>query len=77
MVATIITIKRKLSQYGGYFFYVYFKGQDGKSYYTCLYPKMRNFKRWKEFMKEGIVLVNLNIKEKNLIDADSIIEEKK
>jgi hypothetical protein len=66
-------IDEKPSRYGGRFFYVFFKGEDGKQYYTCLYPKCRNFPRWKKVMKEGIILENLNIKDAKtrLIDADS------
>lgn len=77
MTATIITIQRKLSQYGGYYFLVMFKGEDGRSYMTYVYPRMRNYARWKPLLKEGITLTNLNVKSKTLIDADSLIEEKK
>jgi len=76
MVATIISIQRKLSNYGGYYFLVCFKGEDGKSYITYIYPRLRNYKRWKPLLKEGITLSGLNIIKKNLIDADSEIEEK-
>jgi hypothetical protein len=77
MRATIISIQRKLSQYGGYFFLVSFKGEDGRSYFTYVYPRMRNYKRWKPLLKEGIVLSGLNTKSKNLVDADSLIKEEK
>ena len=76
MTATIISIQRKLSQYGGYFFLVCLKGADGRSYMTYVYPKKRNYKRWKPLLEEGITLVNLNVKSKNLIDADSLIEKR-
>ena len=71
MIATIIKIDKKPSKFGGHFFYVYFKSDDCKSYYTCLYPKMRSFLRWKNVMKVGNSFTNLKIKEKTLIDADS------
>jgi len=75
MIATIITIQRKLSQYGGYYFLVTMKGENSKSYFTYIYPKMRNYSHWKPLLKEGITLTGLNIKSKNLIDADSLIKE--
>lgn len=80
MIATIIKIEKKSSRYGGFFYYAFFKGKDNKSYYTCLYPKMRNFSRWKKILEEGIKLSNLKLVKgkKNLINADSrfkVIEE--
>jgi hypothetical protein len=75
MTATIISIQRKLSQYGGYYFLVSFKGENGRSYYTYIYPRMRNYNKWKPLLKEGITLTGLNLKSKNLIDADSLIKE--
>ena len=71
MKAQITRITPTLSKYGGKFYYVFFKDDNGKSFKTCLYPTMRNFLRWKTVMKVGAVLTNLSIKEKNLIDADS------
>ena len=32
---------------------------------------MRNFGKWKRILKQGMVLDNLSIKSKSLIDADS------
>lgn len=81
MIATITKIQKKSSRYGGHFFYVFFRSIDGKkSYYSCLYPKMRNFARWKLVMDIGTTLTNLKlVKGKpKLIDADSkfvIVEE--
>ena len=71
MKAQITSIKPTLSKYGGKFYYVFFKDDNGKSFKTCLFPTMRNFPRWKSVMKVGAILTNLKIKEKNLIDADS------
>ncbi len=74
ITATIIKIEKKPSRYGGYFFYAFFKEvKTGKSYYTCLYPKMRNFCRWKQILREGITLKNLRLVRghSKLIDADS------
>ncbi len=80
MIATLLKIKKTPSRYGGYFYYAFFKGNDSKAYYTCLYPKMRNYIRWGKVLKEGTVFKNLKIKKGNLIDADSkfiIVKEDK
>ena len=85
MIATIIKIQKKKSQYGGYFYYVFFKGADSNtSYYTCVYERMKNFRRWKDVLDVGTVLSNLHLvkkgNNKKLIDADSrfkIVEEDK
>ena len=80
MTAELVKIEKKPSRYGGHFFYAFFKGIDGKPYYTCLFPKMRNYRRWQKVMKIGLVFSDLRlVKGKgNLIDADSrfkIVEE--
>ena len=73
MIATIIKIQKRKSRYGGYFYYAFFKDDKGKSFYTCLYPKMRNFSRWNKILKVGVTLAGLHtVKGKaKLIDADS------
>ena len=73
MKAKLTKIDKKPSRYGGYFYYAFFSDDKGKSYYTCLYPKMRNFTRWSQVLKEGIILSNLRLVrgKNNLIDADS------
>ena len=81
MIATIIKIQKKKSRYGGYFYYAFFKGLDGKSYYSCLYERLRNWTRWKKILNVGITLSNLKlVKGKaKIIDADSkfvMVEEK-
>lgn len=80
MTAEIIKINKRPSKWGGSFFYVFFKGLDGKSYYSCIYPKMRNYARWKKVLDTGVTLSGLRLVKgrKNLIDADSrfqIVEE--
>jgi len=82
MIATITKIQKKKSRYGGFFYYVFFTTPDRKkSLYSCLYPKLRNWSRWKHVMNVGATLTNLKLvkgKDK-LIDADSkfiLIEEK-
>jgi len=74
MIAEIIKIDKKKSKFGGYFCYVFFKGKNGNSYKTCLYPEYRNFQRWKG-LKVGDILKNINIKKGRLIDADSLVKK--
>ena len=73
MTAEIIKIQKKKSRYGGYFYYVFFKSLTGKSYYSCVYERMRNFARWKKILDVGVVLSGLRLSntKPNLIDADS------
>jgi len=75
MIAKLIKIKKKQSRFGGFFYYAFFKGTDGKSYYSCIFPRMRNYRRWKNVMKVGLVFKGLKLFKKgnrpNLIDADS------
>ena len=83
MIAKLIKLEKKISRFGGYFHYAFFKEVNtGKSYYTCLFPRMRNFKRWKKVMTVGLTYKGLRLLKKgnkpNLIDADSrfkIVEE--
>lgn len=79
MIATLIKLQKRRSLYGGYFYYAYFKGEDQKNYYTCLYPKKRNYSRWKKVLEIGTTFTNLRLKKGNLIDADSrfkVVENK-
>lgn len=71
MIAQITSYKQQKSKYGDAFFYVFFKDQDGKSFRSCIYQNMRNFSKWKNVLKNGMVLSNLVLKQKGLIDADS------
>lgn len=62
---------------GGDFYYIFFKSDKGKSYKTCIYPHFGNYKRWASIIESNpdnseIWLNNLNIKNGNLIDADSL-----
>ena len=78
MKATLLKTEKRLSRYGGYFYYSFFKGKNGKSYYSCLYPKMRNFEQWRPFiMRVNVELDGLKlVKGKNrLVDADSPVKE--
>lgn len=76
MIATLIKIEKRPSRYGNYFYYAFFKEVNtGKSYYTCLFPRMRNYKRWRKVMTVGLIFEGLKLLKKgnrpNLIDADS------
>ncbi len=73
MTATIIKISRRPSRYGGHFFLVCFKGLNGQSYISYIYPKLRNYSRWKKVLDTGVMLSGLHCVKgkKNLIDADS------
>lgn len=71
MKATITKVQKRKSKYGEYFYYLFFMGEDGKSYKSCIYPKMRNFRNWENFLITGIILADLEVMNKNLINADS------
>ena len=83
MKAKVLKIDRKNSNQGGDFYYVFLKGEDGRSFKTCLYPRFGNFARWKPIIDKWAALKysvselwinNLNVKSGNLIDADSQIK---
>lgn len=71
MKAQITSYKTQQSKYGKSFYYVFFKDENGKSFRSCIYVNMRNFEKWKRVLKSGMVLDNLKLKQKGLIDADS------
>jgi hypothetical protein len=82
MKAKVLKIEQKKSYQGGDFYYVFLKGEDGRSFKTCLYPRFRNFTQWKPILEKWealkysvseLWLNNLNVKSGNLIDADSQI----
>lgn len=78
MKCQILKITKQPSKYGGEFYYVFMKSiEDGSDYKTCIYPKCRNYQRWKPYLHEGIILDNLRIKYGNLIDADSQVTQEK
>lgn len=63
--------ERKTSRYGGWFYYIFFKGTDGKTYRTCITNKCRNHQRWLE-LSVGERLVGMHVIKPGLIDADSM-----
>ena len=71
MKAQITSFKEQKSKYGDSFLYVFFKDENGKSFRSCIYKNMRNFQKWEKVLKPGMVLDNLKLKIKGLIDADS------
>tara|TARA_R100000278_G_C5475538_1_gene166296 strand:+ start:185 stop:484 length:300 start_codon:yes stop_codon:yes gene_type:complete len=71
MKLQITSFKKQKSKYGDTFFYVFFKDQDGKSLRSCIYQNMRNFAKWKNVLIPGMVLSNISLKQKGLVDADS------
>jgi hypothetical protein len=73
MKAELTGKSERESLYGGVFHYLYFQGEDNKSYKTCIYEEMRNFKKWRDVLDypRGTILSNLMIKEAGLINADS------
>lgn len=69
-------LEQKPSRYGGHFYYLFLKREDGASFRTCLYPNMRNYGRWAsvvESVQRGthVWLTGLIEKGKGMIDADS------
>lgn len=68
---TILKVSKKPSKINREFYWIFFKGDDGKSYRTCVDPANRNYSNWKEIMQPGYVLKGIRIKFGNLIDADS------
>lgn len=77
ITARVLKIDEKPSIYSGTFYCIFFKNTvDGKSYRSCISNQMRNFKNWTWILnavKEGedVVVTNLFLTPKGLIDADS------
>lgn len=70
----ILKVEKKPSKINHVFWYVFFKGDDGKSYRTCLDPANRNFKNWQHIVEPGNVLGGIRLKlykGRPIIDADS------
>lgn len=73
MEFTILKIREDASRHGGKFYWVFFKGEDGTSCKTMVNPQYGNAKRWLPLMKVGNVVTGLVFKNKNLVDADSMV----
>jgi hypothetical protein len=70
----ILKVEQKPSKINRNFYYLFFKGDTGKSFRTCLDPANRNFAHWKSLIRVGNVLTGLTFKLYNgswIIDADS------
>lgn len=74
MRATILKVKKQESSYGGSFYFMFLKGEDGKSYRTCLKPGYGNFARWSPYLtKLGTQLDGVRVLNGTVVDADSEI----
>lgn len=76
MRALLLKVEKHQSSYGGHFFFAFFKGEDGKSYRSCLKPGMENWMRWQELILAvnhgaDVWLDGLRVLRPGLIDADS------
>ena len=74
MKMTVLKIVKHQSklQAGSIFYYLFAKGEDSKSYKTCLSSKYGNFNRWITILNKGTGTVFYDVKcHGRLIDADS------
>ena len=79
MQALLMRIDTKPSKFGGIFYYLFWKGEDQKSYRTAVYPQYRNYNRWRDIIDNRKIkrwYKNL-AKRGKIIDADSQPEEVK
>lgn len=75
MTATIQKISKFPSKFGGDVHYIFFKGEDGKSYRTMTASSYRNFRLWRALCENpdnavGVICEGLHVKSEGLIDAD-------
>lgn len=78
MIATLNKITKHPSKWGGDFYYLFFKTEDGESCKSCVTPNYRNWQRWREIVlnfqeSHPLVIKNLIIKN-GIVDADSFPE---
>lgn len=74
MTATVLKVDKHKSQLKdkGDFWYIFWKGDDGVSYKTCVYEKFRNFARWGNVIRKGAgTRVENLLARGKMIDADS------
>ena len=76
MIYTANSIAKRVSKYGGDFYYIFLKREDGQSFKTCIDPKLRNFKQWAGIVDrllkgEELQLSGLEEMDGNRINADS------
>jgi hypothetical protein len=80
MRLTVLKIKPQKSRYGKFFYYIFLKSDEGKSFKTCAYPKFGNFRRcgWDKVVAQGIGTIieynSLPINTKGLLDADVVFK---
>jgi hypothetical protein len=75
MLMTVLKIDKKPSRYGGDFYYLFCKGENGHSFRTCLYPNFGNFCRcgWDRIIAKGTgAMFEVNVNIKGFIDADCV-----
>ena len=76
MRATLLKITKHPSKWGGDFYYLFFKTEDGVSCKSCVTPNCRNYNRWASIIKnfdeaDPIVLDNLVLMSNGMVNADS------
>lgn len=80
MKARPIKVQEQMSFIPGQnFYFVFFKGEDGSSYRTCISPTCGNFKRWAPIINQvragmEIWLDGLILYGRKIIDADSMFK---
>lgn len=75
MKAKLLKTQQQPSKHDGIFYWLFFKGEDGKSYRSCVVPTYRNWANWREIVENfneenPIWLDGLTLKN-GMIDADS------
>jgi hypothetical protein len=76
MRLTVLKIKQEKSRYGQQFYYIFLKGDNGRSFKTCAYPAFGNYRRcgWDKVVAGGIGTIleypQLPINSRGLLDAD-------
>lgn len=77
MKAQLLKITSKQpSKHEGNYYYLFFKGEDGKSYRSCVVDIYRNWANWRDVINNfdessPIWLDALRLKSNGFIDADS------
>lgn len=76
MKAKILKADLKKSKHNGYFYHVFFKTDNGKSFRSCVYKECHNYSRWDKVVREfkagkEVWLDNLFLVNDAIISADS------
>ena len=79
MNAIVLNIKKRLSKYGGFFYYVHCKTDEGISCKTCVSPSNGNYSKWQDLISKmpsinakeiQATLIGVKAINKTLLDAD-------